>query len=286
MPGRRMIARIALAACAALLLLAAITYAAVCLWFVANERSLVFYPMARASTSPEAAGLDGVLEARIATEDGETLYGWWAPAQPGHGAVVYFVGKGLVLSDGAGLFRDLAAHGFGVLGIDYRGNGASTGHPSESGLRADARAAFDFVRDVAPGARIAVFGESLGTGPAVALARDRKVAGVLLNAPYASVRRLFELRAPPLPYRWLMRDQFDSEALIGGIGVPLMILHGTADPNIPIAEARRLYAAAHEPKSMIEVEGVGHLAAYDSGGEGRALEALAGWTAATPQPIR
>ena len=93
------------------------------------------------------------------------------------------------------------------------------------------------------------------------------------------MRRLFELKALPLPYRWLMRDQFDSEALIGGIGAPLMILHGTADGAIPIAEARRLYAAAHEPKTMIEIAGVGHLAAYDSGGEGRALEALARWTA-------
>src|ERR1700756_1826409 len=59
-----------------------------------------------------------------------------------------------------------------------------------------------------------------------------------------------ELRGPPLPYR-----QFDSEALIGGIGVPVMILHGTADENVPITEARRLYAAAREPKTMIEVEG-------------------------------
>src|SRR6266700_2526384 len=186
MPGRRSVAKGVLVVCAALLLLAGLGYAGVCVWFVANERSLVFYPMARASTSPEAAGLDGVLEARIATEDGETLYGWWAPAQPGHGAVVYFVGKGLVLSDGAGLFGDLADHGFGVLGIDYRGNGASTGRPSESGLRADARAAFDFVRGAASEARIAAFGESLGTGVAVGLAHDRPVAGVLLNSPYAS----------------------------------------------------------------------------------------------------
>jgi len=76
-----------------------------------------------------------------------------------------------------------------------------------------------------------------------------------------------------------MHDQFDSEALIGAVGVPVMILHGTADRNIPIAEARRLFAAAHEPKEMIGVEGVGHLAAYDNGGEDRALQALARWTA-------
>jgi fermentation-respiration switch protein FrsA (DUF1100 family) len=99
----------------------------------------------------------------------------------------------------------------------------------------------------------------------VALARERPVAGVLLNAPYASVLRLFELRGPPLPYRLLLTDQFDSEALIGGIGVPVMILHGTADENVPVTEARRLYAAAREPKTMIEVEGAGHSAAWEGG---------------------
>ncbi len=264
--------------CATLLVLAGLTYAGACAWFVLNERSFVFYPMARASTSPEAAGLDGVLQARIATEDGETLYGWWAPAQPGHGAIVDFVGKGLVLSDAAGLFGDLAAHGFGVLGIDYRGNGLSTGHPSEAGLRADARAAFDFVRDAAPEARIAAFGESLGTGVAVALAHDRPVAGILLNSPYASIVRLFELRGMALPYRFLMADPLDSEALIGGLGVPVMILHSRADEAIPIAEARRLYAAAREPKEMIELDGAKHGEVWFGPTRERALAALALWT--------
>ena len=259
-------------------MLVGLAYVGVCVWFVANERSFVFYPMARASTSPEEAGLDGVLEARIATEDGETLYGWWVPPKPGHGAVVYLVGKGLVLSDGAGLFRDLAANGFGVLGIDYRGNGASTGHPSERGLRADACAAFDFVRDAAPQARIAVFGESLGTGIAVGLAHDRPVAGVVLNSPYASVVRLFELRGMPLPYRLLMADPLDSEALIGALGVPVLILHSRADQAIPIAEARRLYAAAQEPKEMIEIDGANHGETWFGPTRDRALAALSAWT--------
>jgi pyridoxine 4-dehydrogenase len=92
------------------------------------------------------------------------------------------------------------------------------------------------------------------------------------NLASASIR-------PPLPYRLLLTDQFDSEALIGGIGVPVMILHGTADENIPIAEARRLYAAAREPKTMIAVESAGHLAAWEGGAKAPALKALATWTA-------
>jgi uncharacterized protein len=93
---------------------------------------------------------------------------------------------------------------------------------------------------------------------------------------------LFELRAPPLPYRWLLSDQFNSEALIGDIKVPVMILHGTADNNVPIAEARRLYAAARKPKTMIEIEGAAHLSAWEGGAREPALKALVAWTAPAP----
>ena len=265
------------------LLLTSAGYGALCLWFVAHQGEFQFGDVHSPRVSPQSVGLTGFATVEIRTEDGEVLDAWWAPPPaPGRGVVLFLHGTPSTLADTVWRLPDLQKSGFGAMAIDYRGYGASTGVPSEAGLRADARAAFDWIHDAAPGSKIAVFGESLGTGPAVALARDRKVAGVLLNAPYASVRRLFELRAPPLPYRWLMSHPFDSEALIGEIGVPLMILHGTADANIPITEARRLYAAAREPKTMIEVEGAGHLAAYDNGGEAPALEALASWTAPGP----
>ena len=264
------------------LLLAATAYGALCLWFVQHQQEFQFGDNRRPRVSPQSVGLTGFAAVDVRTEDGEVLDAWWAPPpEPGRGVVLFLHGTPSTLADTVWRLPDLQKSGFGAMAIDYRGYGASTGAPSEVGLRADVRAAFDWIRRAAPGSKIAVFGESLGTGPAIALARDRPVAGVLLNSPYASVRRLFELSALPLPYRWLMRDQFDSEALIGAIGVPLMILHGTADQNIPITEARRLFAAAHEPKTMIEVEGAGHLAAYDNGGAERALAALASWTAPT-----
>lgn len=276
---RRRLVRIGALGGLALVLLAGIAYGGLCLWFAASQRGFVFLPMERASTSPEANGLTGVAEITVATEDGERLYGWWAAPKPGHGAIILLIGKGIVLSDYPELFGDLVGQGFGVLGIDYRGNGASTGTPSEKGLRADARAAFDFVRAAAPGAKIAVLGESLGTGIAVGLARDRPVAGVLLNSPYASVVRLFEMRGWPLPYRLLMADPLDTEALIGRIGVPVMIMHSTMDRAIPIAEARRLYAAAREPKTMIEVDAANHAEVWFGETRERALKALAAWTA-------
>ena len=229
-------------------------------WFVVHQREYQ-YTGGNTSGSPEAAGLEGFAEVSISTEDGEHIAGWWAPPPDRAGVVLFLHGTPSTLPDTVWRLPDLRNSGLGVMAIDYRGYGSSTGTPSERGFRADARAAFDFIRATAPVSKVALFGESLGTGIAVALARERPIAGVLLNAPYASVLRLFELRGPPLPYRWLLTDQFNSEALIGGIGAPVMILHGTADTNIPVIEARRLYTAAREPKSMIEVEGAGHLSA-------------------------
>jgi uncharacterized protein len=212
------------------------------------------------------------------------MVAWWAPPPDGAGVVLFLHGTPSTLPDTVWRLPDLRNSGLGVMAIDYRGYGSSTGTPSELGFRADARAAFDFIRVTAPASKVAVFGESLGTGIAVALARERPLAGVLLNARYASGLRLFELGGPPLPYRWLLTDQFNSEALIGGIGAPVMILHGTADTNIPVTEARRLYTAAHEPKSMIEVEGAGHLSAWEGGAREPALKALVSWRAPDPQP--
>ena len=255
-----------------------ILYLYMCVTFALHQREYQ-YTLGGTRSTPEAAAAAGFTEVKIATEDGARLDGWWRSPSEGHGVVLFLHGTPGTVPDQVWRLDQLKQSGLGILAIDWRGYGGSTGQPTEQGLRADARAGFDFIRAAAPHSRIAVFGESLGTGPAVALARDRPVAGVLLNAPYASVRRLFELRGPPIPYRWLMRDPFDSEALIGGVTAPILMVHGTADPAIPVEEARRLYAAAREPKAIFIADGAGHLDAWEGGGEKLALEALAHWTA-------
>jgi fermentation-respiration switch protein FrsA (DUF1100 family) len=263
----------------ALSVLAAVGYLCLCAWFWAHQRQFQYAP-GGTLTTPEAAGLLQFSTVQITTEDGERIIGWWKPPKPGDGVVLYLHGLPGTLPDYCPYrLPDLEKAGLGVLAIDYRGYGGSTGIPTETGIEADARAAFDFIRKEAPQSKIAVYGESFGTGAAVALATERPVAGVLLNAPFASVLRLFQLRAPPiLPYSWLLSDQYNSEALIGRVTAPVMILHGTADANIPIGEARRLYDAARQPKTMIEVAGVGHTEAMQGDAKVRALQALVAWT--------
>jgi alpha-beta hydrolase superfamily lysophospholipase len=284
-PGRRAIGRGALLALAGFALPLGLLYIAACALFWAYEPLFVFAQVQRPAIAPASLGLDGFAQIAVTAEDGARLYGWWRPPDPGRGAVVFLTGSGVSLADYAALLGDLGAHGFGIGAVDYRGNGASPGTPSEAAWRADARAVFDHVRQAAPGAKIAAFGESMGTGFAVELACDRPVAGVLLNSPYASVARLLArngvplMRSVPIPTGLLMRNRIDAEALIGGLRVPVLILHGTEDRTIPIAEARRLFAAAREPKEFIAVAGAGHVETWSGAARDRALAALTAWTA-------
>ena len=45
--------------------------------------------------------------------------------------------------------------------------------------------------------------------------------------------------------------------------VPLLLVHGTEDESVPYAEALAVYAAAHEPKELVTLEGAGHQICQD-----------------------
>src|SRR5437763_1426557 len=274
--GRNRISPVGIVGLSALFM-GGILYFYMCVTFALHQREYQ-YTLGGTRSTADAAAAAGFTEVKVATDDGARLDGWWRAPPEGHGVVLFLHGTPGTVPDQVWRLDQLKQSGLGILAIDWRGYGGSSGDPTELGLRADARAGFDFIRAAAPQSKIAVFGESLGTGPAVALARDRPVAGVLLNAPYASVRRLFELRGLPIPYRWLMKDPFDSEALIGGVTAPLLILPATDAPATSVADAHRLYEAAHEPKMIFIADGAGHLDAWEGGGERLALEALARWT--------
>ena len=266
--------RVVLGVGAALLLLYVLAAAAMTL----NQRRFVYYPDPSQS-APEAAGVKGFATVAIATADGERLVGWWRPPPAGAGVVLYLHGNAGNLADRASRLEDLAFAGLGVLGIDYRGYGGSTGSPSEAGLARDAEAAYAWIQREAPAARVALFGESLGTGVAVRLADEWPVAGLVLDSPYASILRLGERSAPWLPVRWLMRERYDSKARIDGVDAPLLILHCGVDAQIPVSEGRRLFEAAEEPKEMIVLPGCGHIDTWRGEARQRALAALGAWTA-------
>ena len=221
------------------------------------QRRLMYYPEWQ-RTPPAAAGMFDAQEIVLDTADGEKVIAWYVPPKRGLPVVLYFQGNAGALRDRVNRFRALADDGYGLVALSYRGYGGSTGSPSEAGLIADAQAAYAFTAARTPPERIVLFGESLGTGVAVALAATHRIGGLVLQAPFTSAAEIGARAYWFLPVQLLMKDPFRSDALIGKVRVPLLILHGARDGVVPIALGERLFSLANEPKRFVRFAEGGH----------------------------
>lgn len=224
-----------------------------------RQRELVF-PRNPARADLAAAGLPAAEEVTLSAADGERLVAWAVPPREGKPAIVYFHGNaGNLGSPGrVARFRALTEDGTGLLAVSYRGYGGSTGSPKEEGLHLDARAAYGAAVERFGAARLVGYGESLGTGVVLKLAAEVPLAGVVLEAPYLSTVAVAQGIYPFVPIGLLMQDTFRSEAVIGSVRAPLLVLHGERDRVIPFAQGEALYALANAPKRFLRFPKGGH----------------------------
>jgi uncharacterized protein len=222
------------------------------------QRSFLFPIPQVARTTPSAAGFPAVEEHVLTTDDGEKVIVWHLAPKPGHPVVLYFHGNGDFLAGFFGRFRDVSTDGTGIVAVSYRGYAGSSGHPSEQGLLRDASAAHAFTTARYSAGRIVVWGFSLGSGVAVALAAEQPVGRLILEAPFTSIAEVAASVFPIFPVRLVMRDPFHSDQRIGRVKVPLLFMHGARDPTIPIGFGERLFALANEPKQFVRFPEGGH----------------------------
>jgi len=222
------------------------------------QRALMYFPD-RTRTPPALAGLPEAEEVVIETADGEKLVAWHVAAAEGKPVVLYFHGNGGALVHRVDRFRGLIANGNGLVALSYRGYGGSSGSPSEEGLLADAAAGYAFAVARYPAQRIALFGESLGTGVAIWLATEKPVARLLLQAPYTSIVDVAVAAYPFLPARLLLKDRYRSDERVGGVTAPVLVLHGERDRVVPIQYGERLYALIRAPKKFVRFPEGGHV---------------------------
>ncbi len=240
------------------IIIALLSYTGLCALLYFGQRALMYFPD-RARTLPIDAGLPQAVEEVLASTDGAKVIVWHVPPRGDKPVVLYFHGNGGSLSYRANRFRALTADGTGLVALSYRGYGGSTGNPSEEGILADARAAYDFAAARYPAGRIAVFGESLGTAVAVAIAAEKPVGRVILESPFTSAADVGASAYFFVPVRLFMKDQFRSDERIGKVKVPVLVLHGERDTIIPIRFGERLFEMIRSEKRFVRFPEGGHV---------------------------
>jgi fermentation-respiration switch protein FrsA (DUF1100 family) len=224
------------------------------------ESGFIYFPAKSVAYTPSDAGLD-YEEVFLQTEDGVRICVWYLPASEHAPTMLWFHGN-------AGNIGDRIEHlkvyhdrwRVNQMIVEYRGYGKSEGKVTEEGTYEDGRTAVRYLltqRGVSSGELI-FFGRSLGSAVAVQMAAEFPSAGLILEAPFASIRDMAKIHYPILGHLFPLRIHYDSIGKINRVQAPLLILHGDRDTIVPMKQGRRLFDAANEPKKFFVIKGAGH----------------------------
>jgi uncharacterized protein len=221
-----------------------VIYVGLCAVMYFAQRGMQYRPDASVM-NPLWVSLPRAVQETLTTSDGERIVTWWiAPRDASAPVYLYLHGNGANLHNRAVRFAKLTESGAGVMAVSWRGYGGSTGSPTESGFRIDARAAYDTLATVkgVNANRIIVFGESLGTTVATMLASEVPIASLVLDSSFDSALDVAARAYPWLPVRWLLHDQFRADLAAAKVRAPVQQFHCRVDPVTPLASAQTLHA--------------------------------------------
>ncbi len=180
----------------------------------------------------------------------------YEPEERAATTMLYFGGRE---QDSVTLIGKLSLHypDVRIVSFNYRAYGKSGGVPSEAAYHGDALKIYDYVVDHY-GVPV-LLGYSLGSNIAVHTAARRSPKELVLVAAFESVQALSRAKYRPLP-RVFIKHRFETINEIAGVKVPFYMYVTRDDGVVPIAQARKLKAAANAASLVDykEYEGYNH----------------------------
>lgn len=135
---------------------------------------------------------------------------------------------------------------FGVLMMDYRGYGLSTGKSTEESLYQDVRTCLNWLDSKnVTSSQVIMYGFSLGTIPAIDLSAYYTVSApnkLIIEAPMASVENLTEeALLLDVSSTFFTSLKFDNVEKIKNVSQPLMWIHGKEDDYLSISNGEAIF---------------------------------------------
>ena len=203
------------------------------------------------------------------TADGIKLQGWYIPAPESKKTVVMVHGHGGSKNEGLRFAKPLHDAGFNLL--LYNSRVFATGDKAYASMgyfeQYDVKAAVDFVLKKKNANSIGLFGFSMGAATSIlAMEKDNRIRAGVFSSAYANIiDQLLEVGKrdfgiPEFPIFSIavaltnLRGKFDLDQIIPEESIrhisprPVLIMHCDKDHYVDFSHAKRLYAAAKQPK--------------------------------------
>ena len=179
--------------------------------------------------------------------------------------LVLFHGNAGHLSNRIYKINELNKLNINILLISWRGFSGNKGSPTEKNLYQDAEAAIKWLNEQKiENEQIILYGESLGSGVAVEIAKKNDFNGIILESPFTSIENSAKIYYPYLPVKLLLKDKYDSISKIKMINIPILIMHGKKDDVVPFAMGKELFEKANTPKHSYFTSEDDHMMEFNS----------------------
>ncbi|MCK4586873.1 MAG: alpha/beta hydrolase [Gammaproteobacteria bacterium] len=225
-------------------------------WMYFQQPSMIFYPVRSLSATPADWGLQ-YEDVELKSADEIRLHGWYIPYAETDRVLLFFHGNAGNMSHRGESIEIFHRLGLNIFIFDYRGYGQSEGKPSESGIYADARAAWHYLTDT-KGIRkenITLFGRSLGGAVAAKLAAEVQPGTLILESTFSSAKEMANTVLPVMSHLVPLRFEFKTVEYIKQVSSPVLIVHSPDDEIIPYRLGEKVFQAANKPKSFLKLQG-------------------------------
>ncbi len=209
--------------------------------------------------------------------NGNLVTGWYVPAEDGRGTVIVCPGS----KGNLDLYLPAAAivvpRGYNLVAYNYQGFGTSEGQARLDTLVPDTEAVLDWVLGLqgAEDRRVVLFGVSLGTIPAIAVAekRPQDIRALIVEGSFQPELMATRWASENLPliypigaayderFAAELPDELDVTALVGQVTIPKLFVQSAQDDLTPPGGAAALFNLAAEPKEFYQTTG-DHASAY------------------------
>ena len=206
------------------------------------------------------------------------LSGWFLSSPQQKGAILLLHGVKSNRLQMLNRANFLQKAGYSVLLIDFQAHGESQGEQITFGHleSLDAESAYDYLRQESNSSNIAVIGVSLGGASALLGNIKDRAKVMILESVYPSIKEAIEDRfklyfgefgrylSPLLTMQLKPRLDIELEDLrpidqLKKLKGAVMIIAGSKDQHTTLAESKRMFAKAHEPKELWVIEGAKHV---------------------------
>ncbi|CAN1795018.1 Alpha/beta hydrolase domain-containing protein 17B [Linum perenne] len=177
--------------------------------------------------------------------------------------VLYSHGNATDIGQSYCVFTELSSHlNVNLMGYDYSGYGRSSGKPSEQDTYADIAAAYKCLKEKYGKKEedIILYGQSLGSGPALELATHlpQLRALILHSAILSGLRVMYPVKKTF--FFDIYKSEFELQNIdkISLVSCPVLVIHGTEDEVVDISHGKKLWNMCKDKYEPLWVEKGNH----------------------------